>query len=194
MNWMGTSKMIPTPFSRSCNKTIRAFYEDFDMLPREFKEMLWNNPTSPDFDDLKAAWELASAETSLKDLINRVNVLKPSKEELARLHRLEKERKKEEIRNKKRKYYEFRPILGAPRLKDDPKHARFVQRVSDEEAMRLLARRKENKDVVAYTPYISPIIGYEKVMVVIDPNTIPPEKFEKPQHIAKMMHNAGGKK
>lgn len=187
--------MKSTPFSKSCNKTVRRFYEDFDMLPYELKEMIWNNPASPDFDDLKAAWELASEKTSLNDLIYRVNVLKPSKEEQKEINRKERQRKKEEQtrQNRKTHYNEFRAILGAPRLKDDPKHARFVQRVTEEEAMKLLAKRKENKDVVAYNPYVRPIIGYEKVKVVIDPNTIPPEKPGH-QHIAKMLHNAGGKK
>jgi hypothetical protein len=188
--------MKATPYTRSCCKTIRQFYDDFDALPRAVKELLWDGSFQPTMDDLKAAWEIAAADKSLADLIKEINCMKPSKEELKARADAERERKKREKSEarwaKRRPYYETRPIYGQAKL--NPKHARLVGLViSEQEAAKMLANRKENADVNLVPMYVCPIIGYERVKMV-DTNTIPPEKPEPPQSIIKMMHNAGGRK
>jgi hypothetical protein len=188
--------MNGTPYSRSCCKTVKKFFDDFDMLPIEYKQLLWDGASTPGFDDVKLAWELASADKSLADLIKQVSCMKPTKEEKKAQADRERERLKNERRqNRKHSYYETRAILGKPQLRTlDPKQARLVLRVTEEELEKMLVRRREGKDVRVYSEYVRPILGYERVKVEIDPNTIPPEKKEPPQQLIKMMHNAGGKK
>ena len=67
--------MRGTPYSKTCNKTCRRFYDDFDLLPPEMKKLLHEQDRMPTFEDLKAAWELAQETITLKDILERVRVL-----------------------------------------------------------------------------------------------------------------------
>ena len=66
--------VMKTPYSKSCNKTSMKFYDDFDLLPREMKEILWHQPLMPTFEDLKTAWELAENTIPFEDMINNLHV------------------------------------------------------------------------------------------------------------------------
>jgi hypothetical protein len=186
-----------TSYSRSCPKTIRQFYDDFDLLPRECKELLWYNHSSPDFDDLKAAWELARDSNDLASLIERVNCLQLTPEEKKAKLDAEKKAKLEAKRDRLIGKYRYKaPVYGKARLKDsDPKQARLVSLVSEEQAMALACKRKENKDVKPFSNVIRPIISWREVEVTVkdDDTRKAPAKPEPPQHILKVLHNAGGK-
>ena len=40
-----------TPYAKGCPSLVKKFYDDFDLLPYEIKEILWNQSKTPDFDD-----------------------------------------------------------------------------------------------------------------------------------------------
>lgn len=202
--------MRNTPYSKSCNKTVRRFFDDFDLLPRELKEMIWDSPYTPDFDDLKAAWQLAEETGSFEHLLNRIKCLDQPKEKEPK--KTKEERQRELANRRMNKYVEKRERERAKRggmlavyrtVRVDhtnDKHARLIKVVSDEEAMRLLSLRKETADIKPAVTYHRVFVGY------VDPNQkekdrnskrgdkTPPTKDAAPLHITKQLHNAGGKK
>lgn len=183
-------------FHKSCNKTARKFLEDFDLLPRQVKELLWYSPSCPTFEDLKEAWKLAGECFSLSDVLMQLNVFEEERKALKKEEADRERRNKHHEKNAKwhDKWMSRRGETHAwvKRVKDtDPKHARLVQRVSDEQALAMLSKRKENKDVKsANNTYWS----YEKVAIASTPT-----KEEKPvnylpdgpvNNITKQMHNS----
>lgn len=54
-------------------KLADLFFEQFDMLPVEYRRMLDYQTRAPTLADIKAAWELLAEDSSMADLINRVN-------------------------------------------------------------------------------------------------------------------------
>lgn len=184
-------------FHKSCNKTVRKFYEDFDLLPKEIKEMLWYGNYSPDFDDLRAAWDLAQETGSFESLFKTLNVYeedrKRNKLEAARLAKLERDKKRRERWQRKWNDYAkhvdvYRVVKVNERV---DKHARLAHLLTDEEATKALCARNENKDVVSAARYVYQFVGTKKV------EDVKPEEYHKelpPQALPKMLHNAGGKK
>ncbi len=184
-------------FHKSCNKTVRRFYEDFDLLPKEIKEILWDLPYSPNFDDLRAAWELVEKNSTFEDLYKILNVFeeqrKQDKLEAAKAAKLQREQERRDRLNKKwgtRRVDVYR-VTKVGELRGD-KHDRLVKRVTEEEAMKLLSQRQENKDVKQITPRtIYTYVGTKEVPVNA------PEPYHKelpPQALSKMLHNSGGKR
>lgn len=190
------SDMQSNYFHKSCNKTVKRFYEDFDLLPKELKELLWDLPYMPDFDDLRHAWDLYEKGSSFDDLYKFLNVYEEDrKEDKLRAAREAKAKRDQERRDRYSRKFGTRRVdvykitkVGEPR---GDKHDRLIQRVSEEDAMRLLSQRKENKDVKQVTPRtIYTYIGTKEVPVDA------PEPYHKelpPQSISKMLHNSGGK-
>jgi hypothetical protein len=189
---------LMTAYSKSCPQTIRKFYDDFDLLPAEIKALIWDSPFMPGEDELKVAWQLAAEDSTLAALINKVNCLKPTAEELKARAEAERQRKKEQKHNGLLRRYTYKePIYGKARLKDvDPKQNRLVMRVSEQQAAELALKRNENKDVKPASYYVRPVIGYTNVTINVKDDELrkPPTKDDKPQHILKILHNAGGKK
>lgn len=180
-------------FHKGCNKTVRRFYEDFDLLPRSAKELLWYGNNSPDFDDLKVAWEIAGESFSIENLL-KLNCFEKERKEAelaaARAKREAKRREKADARRVKWRSGTGHYIWQKVNHVGD-KHARLIQIVSDEQAMKLLTTRVETKDVVPAGPtwrrvYVpGPVTKQEEELKFME--------FEPKQHICKMLHNSGGK-
>lgn len=180
---------------KSCNKTSRKFFEDFDLLPAEFKALLWYQNGTPDFDDLRAAWQL-SGENYLDSTL--------------KLHSFKKERQAKEIEDARAKRDKLRSDRYNKRLSKyrgsqyvqvydrvvvdrSDKHGRLVALVKDEQAAKLLAERKENKDVIPAGPVVvRRFLGWKKVEPT-EPKKPEYKEINYPQHICTQMHNAGGK-
>jgi hypothetical protein len=179
--------------------TQRKFLEDFDLLPREVKELLWDHPVMPDFDDLKDAWSLVEKDPRFKDIFMRLNINAALRKlEVKRLADLNREQRANAKRNKwhdkwRQRHEKTRVAAVYQVYTVDPKQARLVQRVTEEEAAKLLTSRKEAKDVQPATVRV--FQGYKR---------LPPEKVEelkaskeefqmpKPVSIIKAFGNAGG--
>ena len=149
-------------FRKSCNPTVRKFFEDFDLLPREIKQMLYEQNRMPNADDLKAAWELVEQDKT------------PGMDRIMRnLHCFEEERKAErEKRREEEKAAKLKArqdrwsnrlrrnnnrvevlVRVDPRKRQD-RHANLVRTVmTEQELERALTRRAENKDVQNAQPY-----------------------------------------
>lgn len=154
---------------RQCSRLSRSFFEDYDLLPSEVKQLLQEQSSCPNFDDLKEAWVLAGE-------LFKINLLDGK----LRLNSFEKERKEEEKRKAKeereqrrrerwnRKYGSYTNTVYIKRTREDTsKHGNLVRRVIDqEEAARLLTKRKENKDVRSGSDTY-----WEAVTVPIKPKT-----------------------
>jgi hypothetical protein len=159
-------------FAKSCSKTARRFFEDFDLLPWEVKELLVYGGRMPNFDDLKEAWKLA------EELLRKKG-FKP--EDLLKLHCFEEEakearkkglKKKREqaLANRDRRYQKWyqRGVQERLVVVRRPKDERLIKKVSEEEAARLLTTRKENRDVkvtenTAFVGYYVPVKKSEPV-------------------------------
>ena len=195
--------MIPNYFHSSCNKTVRKFYEDFDLLPPSAKELIWHENAAPNFDDLKAAWQLAGESFKLEDLLKLHSFEEERKAEQKRLYKLEQQRKKQELIEARKDRYDRKHKLGkyatkvqvyqrvrmkGKKIKDN---SRLIKLVSDEQALKLLTQRKENKEIVAAgSYYVNRFIGWEDKKDI--PEKPEPEyaKFEPEQHICKAFHNS----
>ncbi len=186
-------------FSRTCNPTVKKFYEDFDLLPYELKELLWYLPAMPDFDDLKTAWKLAEAQKGSEWLRKTLNCFEEERKEARRQRREERAQAQAAERQQKSmakwgarsakwcNVYALRPVDHS-----NDKHGRLVARVTEEEAARLLARRVENKDVVEAVTHERVFLRKERIE-----QPSPEQPMEEPkrrvQQLARSMHNAGGK-
>ncbi len=180
-------------FHKKCNGTIRKFFEDFDQLPYELKEIIWNQPQPPTFDDLKAAWQLAEEMGHTEE---NVHVLrKDRKEQKARDRKAAREAKRAEVnlRRMNLRRSRYRTIYKKVRIdKRDDKHARLV-RLLPEEAMEVMARRNHVDDIEEATGWKWIPVGRAKVT---DNPEEAVEYFESerpPQSLSKMMHNAVGR-
>ena len=185
--------MRDTPYSKTCSKTSRKFFDDFDLLPSEIKHMLDYGPTCPDFDDLRAAWELLQESGTVQNIINRIRCLpkleKPKSTRYQR--RLEAKSKRAQATQQER------PVLAGNSPRSD-KHARLVLRVTQEQAAALLNRRQETRDIeparycYEWVPRVDPF-KRAKLRNARKGDKLLPEKVIR-DSIAKSMHNAGGKK
>ena len=178
-----------TPYSKTCNPTVKKFYEDFDLLPREIKQELWAQSKMPTFDDLKAAWKLAQETITLDKMFNNLYVFeeerKAAKKAAADAKRaaLKAEKQNARYKNRMERYAVYKTVRV-----HSPKDTRLIEAVSVEEAMRRLANRKENKDVVAAGPMIKRVFQGFKTEAEIKKEDIKPMK-EVPLHICKQLHN-----
>jgi hypothetical protein len=180
-------------FSKSCNKTSKKFYQDFDKLPKEIKALLWSQPNMPTFEDLRTAWELVESIPENQKLDLHVY-----EEERKVANKLEAERKREQkrkdrinarLKNRRIPVYDFQKVIH------DPKQARLVQRVTEEEAVKLLATRKNNNDMKIIEPeptYKRTFIGYRDEVVKNNPEVEIKYYDGEKQKLAlsKQMHNA----
>lgn len=186
-----------TPYSKTCSAGSRKFYNDFDLLPPKYREMLREGVLCPDFDDLKAAWELAGTDGDITDirkyLYSFQEEVKAEKIATAKAKReaMKEERRKNRLEKWKTNYY-MRPVYRTRMMDRGDGHDNLVARVmSMEEAAKALKNRKENKDVKPILPRFyeqKQLIGYEKVT-----KPEPEVKYQenlKPDHIAKAWHNA----
>lgn len=192
--------MNGTPYHRTAGKMVRRFYDDFDLLPYEMRQMLSNQERMPNFEDLKAAWELAG---EMMDITDIRRFLYSFEEEVKAENKIaadkERERKRREkaLERQRNRYdhrtsYDYRPVYRDKLMKRDDKHDRLVQIVVDEAAVNALTTRKENKDVVKANPapfFIKrELIGYEKVPKNVEPEVVYQENL-KETHIIKALHN-----
>jgi hypothetical protein len=155
-------------FDKSCNKTSKRFFEDFDLLPTEVKRLLSFGPTCPTFEDLREAWKLAGETFSLDKVLEQLNVFEEDRKEESRKKNIEKRlREKEEKRQAKWNEWKKRN-LGAEVYSRvvvrRPKDERLVQKVTEEQAVEMLSRRKENKDVkiIPKVAVHEVFVGHEK--------------------------------
>lgn len=187
-----------TPYSKSCNKTIKEFYDDFDLLPSEYKAILQESPTMPTHEDLKLIWEMVAEEQpSIQDIINRVKCIPkppPAREMTAREKR---EAKRAENRQRRLNQQNGARVAcyGYRRIgSDNPNLSGSLKTfVSEREAAAAIAKRKQNNSLkfVGNNLVERVFLGYK-----------PKERYtggEKPDkkvvkdHISWAMHNAGGK-
>lgn len=185
-----------TPYHRTAGKMVRRFYDDFDLLPYEMRQMLANQERMPNFDDLKAAWELAGETMDITDirrfLFSFEEEVKAENKIAADAERERKRREKAAERYKRRygDRYDYRPVYRDRLMRRNDKHDRLVQIVQGEAAVKALTTRKENKDVVKIpqSDYFikREVVGYEKVKV--EPEVKYQENL-KETHIVKALHN-----
>ncbi len=178
-------------FHKACNKTSKKFFEDFDLLPAKYKELLWYQNGTPDFDDLRAAWEL-SGEDYLSNVLKLNSFKKERQAKEVEEARAKRDKLRAERFNRRRsKYVQVYKYVKVDHTGD--KHGRLVQMIKDEEAAKLIASRKENKDVVAAGPLVvQKFVGWKKVDHK-EPEKPSYKEINYPQHICKQQHNAGGK-
>lgn len=185
-----------TPYHRTTGKMVRRFYDDFDLLPYEMRQLLANQERMPNFDDLRAAWDLAAETMDITDIRRYLHSFRvENREERKRLSDMEREQKRRDraAERHRRRYgdrFSYQPVYRDRLMKRNDKHDRLVQLVTDEEAVKALTTRKENKDVVKVpqSDYFikREVIGYKKVE--IKPETAYQENL-KETHIAKALHN-----
>lgn len=184
--------MTSNYFSKTCNKTSKKFFEDFDLLPREIKMMLCHQNRMPTFEDLKAAWELASEEFSIDKLKTNLNVFEEERKEWKKNEaKREKEAKRQERINKQMEKYRRRPVYELVRKEVRPKDAKLIA-ISEEEAVRRMANRAENKDVTFGGNILTKrFVGYKDELLKENPDMeIKYMEIGAPNHISKQMHNA----
>lgn len=159
--------------------------------------MLWDLPYMPDFDDLKSAWLLAQDTfVSFEELLKRHCMEEERKAEAKRQAELKKQKKLSDRADKWRSKYMRRNTYNITNIDhSQDKHGRLIKTVSEEEAMKLLATRKENKDVKPAIEYKRTLIASERVLRPEPPKTTEEvnARDNKPQTISKVFHNAGGK-
>jgi hypothetical protein len=182
-------------FHRNCNKTARRFFEDFDLLPPKYKELLWDQPRMPTLEDVRVCWELAAEEFGL-NLVSGSLLLnafeEDRKEHKAEQARREREARKAEKRLAQHKKYGWvQTYRKVTQLREvDPKQARLVQRVTEEQVEQLISKRAENKDVVAAGPLKTTLefTGWKKVTELKEP---PVNYLEtgRQNHVTKQWHN-----
>lgn len=181
---------MKTPYSRSCNKTSRKFYDDFDLLPKNIKEILWKQTTMPTFEDLKAAWELAQETLSLNDIISNLHVFEEERKALKKKTAEEKRKQKfhDKWAKRQQKYANRIAVYQQYRVSERPKDQKLIAAVTAEKAAKMIAERKENKDVKpAGNLIVTKFVGY-KTQEEVKKEEIKPLK-EIPLHICKQFHN-----
>lgn len=188
-----------TPYSKTTCKTIRKFYDDFDLLPSHIKEMLYNGNSCPTQEDIRAAWELVESETK-GGLGSIYNILHVFEEDRKQKEIEEARRKREQARQEKynKKYNRHRNrfvevmTLVNPRNRND-KHGNLVRKVvSEQQLEEMLAKRKQNDYVKNASPYW--VRSFKKIEEVEKDSEIKYMENEPQVSIFKAMHNAGGKK
>lgn len=185
--------MKRTPFSNSCNPASKKFFEDFDLLPKEVKEILWNSAKPPTFEDLKAAWELAGESFSIEKLKQTLNVFEEERKEAKKKRREDKLKQarleKVERNNRRREKYRKTTFVPVYKTVRNDKHGRLVERVKLEEAVKMLSNRKEVKEIRPAGTY-QVLVGWKEVKKEPDPLKEPPKKEEPVLHITKQFHNS----
>lgn len=181
-------------FAKSCNKTSKKFFEDYDQLPAEVKRMLYTQSSMPTFEDLKIAWELVAEMEKVDPGQTDLNVFEEERKEFKKKEadrlREAKRRAKQAERMAK---YTRRPVYEMRRVEPDPKNARLVQRVTEQEAVAKMASRSENKDVKIISPneFKRVFVGYRDEIVKANPeqeiNYLPDGVSHS---LSKQMHNA----
>jgi hypothetical protein len=179
-------------FHKECNKTSRKYFEDFDLLPREVKELLWFSPRMPGPDELKEAWKLAGELFNLETLMMTTNSFETERkeEQAARNRREREERKAANHRSRFNRRYGVATFKYVKQLRDvDPKQARLVMRVTEEELARRLVSREENKDIQPASKYVvfQKFTGYTKKESKAE---ISPDKKVIKQDLTKQWHNS----
>lgn len=186
--------MERTPFHKSCNKTSRRWFEDYDLLPSEVKKLLQESPKCPDFDDLKEAWKLAEELLrekgfKLEDLL-RLNCFEEEAKEARKEALARKKREAKEIEKQRR--YQARVSRYLPKtgvvLVRRAKDQRLVNLVTEEEAARLLTTRKEHKDFTAKDAAVK----YDAYFVPTKEAEEAPAKKEPPKQIRTSLGKAWG--
>lgn len=188
-----------TPYSRSCNKTVREFYDDYDLLPSEYKKVLQESPTMPSPEDLKLIWEMVAEEQpSIQDIINRVKCLPKPPPEKVLTERQKRDLRREENRQKRLAQQRASSVAryGHRRLgSDNPNLSGSLKvLVSEREAAEALARRKQ-RDHISFSGnnlVERVFLGYEKPKARYTGGDKPDKKVIQ-DHISMAMHNAGGK-
>ena len=149
-------------FRKSCNPTVRKFFEDFDLLPHEIKQMLFEQDRMPNQDDLKAAWELVEEDKTpgMAKIFQNLHCFEEER-------KADREKRREEQKEAKRREREDRwskrlrrhnsrievMVRVDPRKRMD-KHANLVRTVmTEQELERALTRREENQNVQHAQPY-----------------------------------------
>lgn len=148
-------------FRKSCNPESRKFFEDFDLLPVEIKQMLWDQPRGPTPEDLKAAWELVEQDKSISGIdriIQNLNCFAERRKEEKKKRREEAKRQAELERSSKwmnrfnRRRVEIM-VRVDPRKRQD-KHGNLVRMVmSEQELASAMSKRTEAKDIKLAEPY-----------------------------------------
>jgi hypothetical protein len=168
-------------------------------LPREIKEILWELPYTPDFDDLKDAWKLAEDQKGKEWLIRTLNCFEEERkiEDKRRADAKRAERAAERARKLSGKWQSrYERVYGLRKVDhSNDKHGRLVQLVKDEDAMKLMSQRKETREVKAATTYERVYLGTRKIDIQDRP-TAQEEEDRRPAkvvHLCKALHNAGGK-
>lgn len=173
-----------------CNPTSRKFFEDYDLLPLEVKKLIMYSPTLPTFDDLKAAWDIAGQMWNLEDVKAQLHIGEEEREERKRAEAARKKREREEAKKAKYRNKYFGRQLYTQIVVDHSadKHGRLIARVSDEEAARMIANRKENKDVKpAGKAIVNVYVGRTKEEPKKDETIYQPKEVK--THITKQWHN-----
>lgn len=184
-----------TPYHPSCCKTIRKFYDDFDLLPVEMKRMLQEGSLCPDFDDLRAAWDLTERNSSFADLFNMLNVYEEDRKEAERIAAVEaREReKREKLEAKRNKWANKRrgtPHYVVMTVEEEAKKQRLVQRVTAEEAVRLLSKRKENADIKPIVKHVARLVYTKEEPKKVEKPGVKYFEFSPPVHLMKALHNS----
>lgn len=173
-----------------CNPTSRKFFEDYDLLPIEVKKLLMYGPTMPTFDDLKAAWEIAAQTWNLESVKAQLHIGEEEREEARRADRERKKREREEAKRDKwlNKYVGRQQYSRIVVDHSKDKHGRLIKRITDEEAARLIAKRKENKDVQpAGKAIVNLYVGRTKEEPKKDETQYQSKEIK--THITKQWHN-----
>lgn len=172
-----------------CAEASRLFFKDYDALPYEIKQMLFEGNKCPDFDDLKAAWELAALTEPLDEDFNGLHVFEEERVE-ARANKIEEKRRERERakmdkqlakyrRKDARKTYVYE--VRERTVSDE----RLVAMVKAEQAANMLTKRKENVEIesAAHKYYVKREMKKGEEVQKVEPPRIQ-------QSASKQWHNA----
>jgi hypothetical protein len=193
--------MAKSPYFH-CNKTRLKFWQDWDLLPYKYKQMLEDQTYCPTEDDLKAAWELVQEEGSMNDLINRINCLnvkkKLSPEEARRERENEKRQREMEKQEKQRRRLGCMADFQTMRVyANNGKEKLLARLLTPEELQRKLYGDASqiriinpgNRLVNRFAGYISPVKQSEAKKAKEQEMRKPPEK-RITVSLAKALNNA----
>lgn len=189
--------MQKTGYRKSLGSQDRKFWEDYDLLPPEYRKMLYESNTQPDNKDLKAAWEMAveAGGSGMAAIRRNLNVfeeeIKKEDKKAADLAREQAKRQKSIDRWNNRYGRKVREVYVRIDPNRDDKHARLIARVKAETLDDLISKRKENADIKPASPY------YVRRFIEVTPKQEKELKFmefEPQDSPLKSRHNGGGKK
>jgi hypothetical protein len=166
---------------------IQTFYADFDLLPRKYKEMLWEQNSPPITADVVAAWDLATQDpecNTIQSLLDKVNCLPKAKKP---------DYSKSFNTRSLKPRYEQRTTFW-PSVANVGKNSRLIARIfSEAELEEKMAKRRQASDI--QMPYTRTVLRQEIVKIIPKKeDTAAPEKPMKQASTFKMLHNAGGRK